>query len=130
MTQPTLTPRQMQIIQMIRRSRIEKGYSPTMQEMADEMEVSKVTVFEHVEAIIKKGLLHRKPLVARSLVLVEGIFDDMPDDPRALAAAEAKLREAWKLISKLNNIFVVGDLAAEVWLRENQQFAPEGAKVP
>ena len=50
-----LTPKQLRILQLIRDSRIRRGYSPTMQELADEIGVSKVTVFEHVEALIKKG---------------------------------------------------------------------------
>jgi repressor LexA len=54
-----LTPKQLRILQLIRDWRVRKGYSPTMQELADEIGVSKVTVFEHVEALIKKGALVR-----------------------------------------------------------------------
>ncbi|MBL4808473.1 MAG: repressor LexA, partial [Phycisphaerales bacterium] len=54
-----LTPKQLRILQLIRDSRIRRGYSPTMQEFADGIGVSKVTVFEHVEALIKKGALVR-----------------------------------------------------------------------
>ena len=50
-----LTPKQLKILQLIRDWRVRRGYSPTMQELADEIGVSKVTVFEHVEALIKKG---------------------------------------------------------------------------
>ncbi|MFU8828323.1 MAG: LexA family protein, partial [Phycisphaerales bacterium] len=45
-----LTPKQLTILRLIRDSRVRCGYSPTMQELADELGVSKVTVFEHVEA--------------------------------------------------------------------------------
>jgi repressor LexA len=38
-----------------------------MQELADELGVSKVTIFEHVEALIKKGALLRQANKARSL---------------------------------------------------------------
>ena len=38
-----------------------------MQELADALSVSKVTVFEHVEALIKKGVVIREPNKARSL---------------------------------------------------------------
>ena len=62
-----LTPRQLEILTMIRDERRRAGYSPTMQEMADQLGVSKVTVFEHVEALIGKGLLRRMPHKARSL---------------------------------------------------------------
>lgn len=58
------------------------GYSPTMQELADEIGVSKVTVFEHVEALIKKGALVREANKARSLSIAEGIA--VPDESRPL----------------------------------------------
>jgi len=64
-----LTPKQLDILRRIRDQRIAHGYSPTMQELADELGVSKVTVFEHVEALIKKGALQRDPNKARSLVV-------------------------------------------------------------
>jgi len=62
-----LTPKQLHILTRIRDIRTTRGYSPTMQELADELNISKVTVFEHVEALIKKGALERKPNKARSL---------------------------------------------------------------
>lgn len=77
-----LTPKQLRILQLIRDSRIRRGYSPTMQELADEIGVSKVTVFEHVEALIKKGALIREANKARSLSIAEGI--SVPDESRPL----------------------------------------------
>ena len=62
-----LTPRQLEVLTLIRDGRRRDGYSPTMQELADHLGVSKVTVFEHVEALIEKGLLRRLPHRARSL---------------------------------------------------------------
>lgn len=75
-----LTPKQLKILQLIRDWRVRRGYSPTMQELADEIGVSKVTVFEHVEALIKKGALVREPNKARSLSIAEGI--PVPDESR------------------------------------------------
>ncbi len=77
-----LTPKQLRILQLIRDWRVRKGYSPTMQELADEIGVSKVTVFEHVEALIKKGALIREPNKARSLSIADGIA--VPDESRPL----------------------------------------------
>jgi repressor LexA len=68
-----LTPRQLHIVQLIRDSRLARGYSPTIQELADEIGVAKVTVHEHVGALVKKGVLQKEPNKARSLSLVEGI---------------------------------------------------------
>ena len=75
-----LTPKQLKILQLIRDWRVRRGYSPTMQELADEIGVSKVTVFEHVEALIKKGALVREPNKARSLSIADGIA--VPDESR------------------------------------------------
>ena len=77
-----LTPKQLRILKLIRDSRVRRGYSPTMQELADEIGVSKVTVFEHVEALIKKGALVREPNKARSLSIADGI--SVPDESRPL----------------------------------------------
>ena len=76
-----LTPRQLSILTRIRDIRLARGYSPTMQELADELGVSKVTVFEHVESLIKKGALIRQANKARSLQVSPDI--ELPDETRA-----------------------------------------------
>jgi repressor LexA len=63
----TPTPKQLKILIAIRDFRLRNGYSPTMQELADQLDVSKVTIFEHVEALEKKELLIRARNRARSL---------------------------------------------------------------
>lgn len=73
-----LTPKQMHILTRVRDLRLAQGYSPTMQELADELGISKVTVFEHVEALIKKGALVRDPNKARSLQVHPDL--ELPDD--------------------------------------------------
>ncbi len=78
-----LTPKQLKIFHLIRDTRLTRGYSPTMQELADELGISKVTVFEHVEALIKKGALRREPNKARSLSICEDA--ELPDEHEALA---------------------------------------------
>jgi repressor LexA len=70
-----LTPKQLRVLDFIRERRENHGYSPTMQEIADFIGVSKVTVFEHVEALVSKGALLRDPNKARSLSL--------PDEDRS-----------------------------------------------
>ncbi len=62
-----LTPRQLQILTCVRDFRRKHGYSPTMQELADDLGITKVTVFEHVGALERKGLLRRLAHKARSL---------------------------------------------------------------
>ena len=76
-----LTPKQLRIFEFIRSHRSTKGYSPTMQEIADALGVTKVTVFEHVEALIKKGALVRDPNKSRSLSVAEDVElpNELPD---------------------------------------------------
>ena len=72
-----VTPRQMDILRLIRDYRVKRGYSPTMQELADKLDISKVTVFQHVGALEEKGLLKRSRHRARSLALTEKVeFED------------------------------------------------------
>jgi len=66
-----LTPKQLRILEVIRDWRRRHGYSPTMQEIADEVGVTKVTVFEHVESLLRKGAVRRDPHKARSLAVVD-----------------------------------------------------------
>ena len=72
------TPRQLQILRFIRDYRRRSGYSPTMQEIGDSLQLTKVTVFEHVAGLEKKGLLSRGPKhSARSLQVSEQfVFPD------------------------------------------------------
>ena len=78
-----LTPKQLTILRLIRDSRVRSGYSPTMQELADELGVSKVTVFEHIEALIKKGALTREPNKARSLSIASNVA--LPDEEKPVS---------------------------------------------
>lgn len=75
---PSLTPKQLRVLTFIRDFSHARGYAPTMQELADEFGVSKVTVFEHIAALQKKGYLRRTRHKARSLQLSAGI--DFPDE--------------------------------------------------
>jgi repressor LexA len=76
-----LTPRQLDVIVAIRNYRHLHGYSPTMQELADQLGTSKVTIFEHVGALEKKRVLRRDKHKARSLeITADG---RLPDEDRA-----------------------------------------------
>lgn len=55
------TPRQMEVLVAIVEYRELRGYSPSMQELADKLTVSKVTIWEHIEALRTKGLITESP---------------------------------------------------------------------
>ena len=64
-----MTPRKLEILTLIRNGRRVNGYSPTLQEIADELGISKITVFEHIEKLVEDGMLTRRSNKARSLEL-------------------------------------------------------------
>lgn len=78
----SLTPKQLRVLTYIRDYTRARGYAPTMQELADEFGVSKVTVFEHIAALHKKGFLRRSRHKARSLQLNDGY--EFPDERATL----------------------------------------------
>ncbi len=76
----TPTPKQLKILIAIRDFRVRNGYSPTMQELADQLGVSKVTIFEHVEALERKALILRTHNRARSLEVSPTV--KLPDEAK------------------------------------------------
>ena len=62
-----LTPRQLQLLRMIARFQENRCYSPTLAEMASELNISRSTVFEHLAELRRKGLLSGHQNKARSL---------------------------------------------------------------
>ena len=76
----TPTPKQLKILVAIRDFRVRNGYSPTMQELADQLGVSKVTIFEHIEALERKALILRARNRARSLEIAPTV--KLPDEAK------------------------------------------------
>ncbi|MAV54981.1 MAG: repressor LexA [Phycisphaerae bacterium] len=81
--QLNLTPRQLDLLRAFRTHRMSHACSPTMQELADVLGVSKVTVHEHVKQLVSKGVLTQEPNRTRSLALAEDVV--LPDEERSLS---------------------------------------------
>ena len=79
-----ITPRQMEILRFIRDFRDRYGYSPTMQEIGDHLQLTKVTVFEHVGALERKGALLRGVKHKARSLRVAPEFDFPEDKPTRL----------------------------------------------
>jgi len=79
-----LTPRQMEILRFIRTYRDRFGYSPTMQEIGDHLHLTKVTVFEHVGALERKGALTRGAKHKARSLQVAADFEFPEDKPTRL----------------------------------------------
>lgn len=72
-----LTPKQLAILTYLRDYARQHGYAPTLQEVAEHFDVTKVTIFEHVGVLQRKGYLERLPHKARSLKLTsQAAFPD------------------------------------------------------
>ncbi|HEX8323391.1 MAG TPA: transcriptional repressor LexA [Tepidisphaeraceae bacterium] len=76
-----LTPRQLDVLVAIRNYRHLNGYAPTMQELADSLGTSKVTIFEHVGALERKHVIRRDKHKARSLEIISDEL--LPDENRS-----------------------------------------------
>ena len=59
MEHPPLTRRQHEILEFMERFTVRRGISPTLEEIANELGVNKVTVFGHVADLERKGVLAR-----------------------------------------------------------------------
>jgi repressor LexA len=79
-----VTPRQLEILRFIRAFRERCGYSPSMQEIGDHLDLTKVTVFEHIEALEKKGTLSRGAKHKARSLRVNPDFEFPEDNERLL----------------------------------------------
>ena len=75
-----LTPRQLDVLVAVRNYRHLHSMAPTMQELADQLGTSKVTIFEHIEALERKGVIKRNAHMSRSLEIIPKY---LPDEERA-----------------------------------------------
>ncbi|MBN1763678.1 MAG: repressor LexA [Sedimentisphaerales bacterium] len=113
-----LTPRQIQILCLIYSYRGNSGCSPTLQELASHLQLSKVTVFEHVEALVVKGLLRRQANKTRSLILNKSALklisalSEGTDDTTDFGRKEG--------LSSAGSFPLVGDIAAGIPLEANE----------
>lgn len=84
------TPKQLEILDLILRSQDEKGYSPTYAEIAAELKVSAVTIFEHMQSLERKEAIRRRRYEARSAELTSlGV-----ESVRRFRNAQARARPA------------------------------------
>ena len=64
-----LTPQKVRILRLVQAYLSNRHYSPSIQELAEELKKSRATVFEHCVALQKSGFLSTCPGKARSLKL-------------------------------------------------------------
>jgi repressor LexA len=66
-----LTPKQLNVLRFIRKFRDAHEYAPTLEEIAREFNVSKITALQHLRALEKRGAVRRRRYQSRSVEIVE-----------------------------------------------------------
>lgn len=65
------TPKQLQIMNFIRDYRASNHTSPTLEEIGASLGVHRVTVHQHVAALVKKGAIRKLPQRSRSIEILD-----------------------------------------------------------
>ncbi len=65
-----LTEKQIRVLRFFRDYRQAHGISPTLEEAAEALGCSKITIFEHVKNLEEKGAVRRDPMKARSVAIL------------------------------------------------------------
>jgi len=64
------TEKQLRIMEFIQQFRGERGISPTLEEIARNFGVTKITIYEHINQLERKGAIKREKFRARSIEIV------------------------------------------------------------
>ena len=72
-----LTPKQLEIVNFIVDYRDRKGLAPTLEEIARELGVSKITIYEHVAQLEKKGAITKQKYQSRSLTVSPALVGEL-----------------------------------------------------
>jgi repressor LexA len=75
------TPKQLQIMSFIRDYRKERGTSPTLEEIGTSLGIHRVTVHQHVGALVKKGAVQKLAQRSRSIEILDREFLPRPTIP-------------------------------------------------
>lgn len=81
-----LTEKQINVLRFFRDYRKEHGIAPTLEEAADALGVSKITIHEHLNQLTRKGAIHRDKAKARAVAI---LWD--PDAEETAAASMPSL---------------------------------------
>ncbi len=85
-----LTPRQREVFNFVRTFIRERGYPPSVREIAEHFRIYPRAAFDHLKALEKKGYLKRKGSMSRSLELL--VFEEH-EPKRDMERSEESFRE-------------------------------------
>lgn len=70
MAETSPTQRQLEVLRTIASLSSAKGYAPTIRELGDALDISSTNAMnDHLKALVKKGLVTRDRLKARSILI-------------------------------------------------------------
>jgi repressor LexA len=75
------TPKQLQIMKFIQEYRRTTGTSPTLEEIGKQLGIHRVTVHQHVGALVKKGAVQKLAQRSRSIEILDREFLPRPTIP-------------------------------------------------
>jgi repressor LexA len=64
------TEKQLKIMEFIQQFRTDRGISPTLEEIAKNFNVTKITIYEHINQLERKGAIRREKFRARSIEIL------------------------------------------------------------
>jgi repressor LexA len=67
------TEKQLKIMEFIQQFRAERGISPTLEEIARHFGVTKITIYEHINQLERKGAIKREKFRARSIEILSPV---------------------------------------------------------
>ena len=70
------TNKQLEIMEFLQQFRSHRQLSPTLDEMAENFGVSRVTIHEHVKELVKKGAISSVPYKARSIEILDPQYQE------------------------------------------------------
>lgn len=89
-----LTTKQLRVCEFIANYAVKHGVSPTIREIADELDISTNTAYLHTLAAERKGAVARGAYAAARNLAVTQAFVESQQRRSAIAAAMARAREA------------------------------------
>jgi repressor LexA len=72
------TKRQRDLLEFIARYQRQNGVSPTLDEIGQQFSISRVTAFQHVASLVKRGALARRRREARALEILDPAYKPVP----------------------------------------------------
>ena len=67
---PMLTEKQIKVLRYFRDYRRDRGIAPTLEEAAEALGVSKITIHEHLNQLTRKGVVHKDRAKARAVAIL------------------------------------------------------------